>query len=87
MPIRTAGVGSAFGLYVLDRPGGEIDWQAMPLLHLAAVTQGVYYGTGGEFGLSTALSEEELAEAAEAIGEAIADVASARADISGAPAP
>ncbi len=57
------------------------------MLHLAAVTQGVYFGSGGEFGLPTVLSEDELAEAAEAIGEAIADVASARADISGAPAP
>jgi hypothetical protein len=79
-------VGSAFGVYVLDGPGGEIDWQASSMLHLAAVTRGVYFGSGGEFGLPTALSEEQLAEAAEAIGLAIADVASARADLSGAPA-
>jgi glutamate-1-semialdehyde 2,1-aminomutase len=86
LPIRTAGVGSAFGVYVLDGPAGEIDWQASSMLHLAAVTRGVYFGSGGEFGLPTALSEEQLAEAAEAIGLAIADVASARADLSGAPA-
>jgi glutamate-1-semialdehyde 2,1-aminomutase len=86
LPVRTAGVGSAFGVYVLDGPGGEIDWPACSMLHLAAVTRGVYFGSGGEFGLPTVLSEEELAEAAEAIGQAIADVASARADFSGAPA-
>jgi glutamate-1-semialdehyde 2,1-aminomutase len=87
LPLRTAGVGSAFGVYVLDGPDGEIDWPACSMLHLAAVTRGVYFGSGGEFGLPTVLSEEELSKAAEGIGHAIVDVASARADISGAPAP
>ena len=39
LPVRTAGVGSAFGVYVLDGPGGEIDWPACSMLHLAAVTR------------------------------------------------
>src|SRR5262249_24151764 len=53
--ISTRGVGSAFGLYVLHSPDGEIDWQGSALLHLGAVTRGVYYGSGGEFGLCTAI--------------------------------
>lgn len=73
--IRTQGVGSAFGLYVLDGPDGEIDWTATRLLHLAAVNHGVYYGTGGEFGLCTAISDEEVEEAGAALTSALADLA------------
>ena len=73
--IRTHGVGSVFGLYVLDAPDGQIDWNATRLLHLAAVNHGVYYGTGGEFGLCTAISDEEVEEASAALGSALADLA------------
>jgi len=73
--IRTQGVGSAFGLYVLDRPDGEIDWKATQLLHLAAVNHGVYYGTGGEFGICTAFSDEEIEEASAGLEGALADFA------------
>ncbi len=79
LPIRTSGVGSAFGLYVLEEPGGEIDWDATKLLHLAAVMHGVYYGSGGEFGLSTALDDETADAAIEALEAAIGDVAGATA--------
>ncbi|MFI4990278.1 MAG: aminotransferase class III-fold pyridoxal phosphate-dependent enzyme [Solirubrobacterales bacterium] len=75
LPIRTPGVGSAFGLYVLDRPDGEIDWKATHLLHLAAVNHGVYYGTGGEFGICTAFSDEEIEEAGAGLENALADLA------------
>jgi glutamate-1-semialdehyde 2,1-aminomutase len=75
VPIRTPGVGSAFGLYVLDRPGGEIDWKATHLLHLAAVNHGVYYGTGGEFGICTAFSDEDVEEASAGLSGALADLA------------
>jgi glutamate-1-semialdehyde 2,1-aminomutase len=78
VPLRTSGVGSAFGLYVLDGAGGEldgIDWRASSLLHLAAVNHGVYYGTGGEFGLCTALTDDDLAYACAGLREALADVA------------
>jgi glutamate-1-semialdehyde 2,1-aminomutase len=75
VPIRTQGVGSAFGLYVLDRPDGEIDWKATHLLHLAAVNHGVYYGTGGEFGICTAFSDEEIEEASAGLQSALADLA------------
>jgi glutamate-1-semialdehyde 2,1-aminomutase len=73
--IRMPGVGSAFGLYVLDAPDGAIDWQATRLLHLAAVNHGVYYGTGGEFGLCTTISDEEIEEASAGLGSALADLA------------
>jgi glutamate-1-semialdehyde 2,1-aminomutase len=75
VPIRTQGVGSAFGLYVLDRPDGEIDWKATHLLHLAAVNHGVYYGTGGEFGICTAFSDEQIEEARAGLESALADLA------------
>jgi glutamate-1-semialdehyde 2,1-aminomutase len=75
VPIRTQGVGSAFGLYVLDRPDGKIDWKATHLLHLAAVNHGVYYGTGGEFGICTAFSDEQIEEASAGLSSALADLA------------
>lgn len=76
--LRTSGVGSAFGLYVLDGTG-EIDWPATSQLHKAAVTHGVYYGTGGEFGLPTALSDEDVEDALSRLRSAIEDVAVAAA--------
>jgi glutamate-1-semialdehyde 2,1-aminomutase len=75
VPIRTSGIGSVFGLYVLDGPDGEIDWKASRLLHLAAVNHGVYYGTGGEFGLCTATSDDEVEEALAGLSSALADLA------------
>jgi glutamate-1-semialdehyde 2,1-aminomutase len=77
LSVRTSGVGSAFGLYVLDGPGGRIDWERSALLHLAAVTHGVYHGGGGEFGLCTALDDETTAAAIEGLRVALADVAEA----------
>lgn len=79
--IRTPGVSSAFGLYVLDGPDGEIDWEATRLLHIAAVNHGVYYGTGGEFGLCTVISDEEIEEASAALSSALADLARERAAV------
>jgi glutamate-1-semialdehyde 2,1-aminomutase len=81
VPIRTAGVGSAFGLYVLEAPGGAIDWQATRLLHLAAVNHGVYYGTGGEFGLCTTITDEQVEEASAGLSDALADLARASAPV------
>jgi glutamate-1-semialdehyde 2,1-aminomutase len=81
VPIRTAGVGSAFGLYVLEAPGGAVDWRATQLLHLAAVNHGVYYGTGGEFGLCTTITDEQVEEASAGLSGALADVARASAPV------
>jgi glutamate-1-semialdehyde 2,1-aminomutase len=75
VPIDTPGVGSAFGLYVLDGPDGEIDWKASRLLHLAAVNHGVYYGTGGEFGICTATTDDEVEEALAGLSGALVDLA------------
>jgi glutamate-1-semialdehyde 2,1-aminomutase len=80
VPVKTSGVGSAFGLYVLEAPDGEIDWRATSLLHLAAVTRGVYYGSGGEFGLCTALSDLDIAQTSAGLRGALQDVAALRAD-------
>ncbi len=77
LAVRTSGVGSAFGLYVLEERDGEIDWERSALLQLAAVTRGVYYGSGGEFGLCTALDDESADRAVEGLRGAIADVAAA----------
>jgi glutamate-1-semialdehyde 2,1-aminomutase len=73
--VATHGVGGAFGLYVLDRPGGEIDHAASAALHLAAVNRGLYYGTGGEFGLPSVLGEDDVAAAATALHGALGDLA------------
>jgi glutamate-1-semialdehyde 2,1-aminomutase len=73
--IRMPGVGSAFGLYVLDRADGEVDWSATRLLHLAAINHGVYYGTGGEFGLCTVLDDEQIDQTSAALRSALADLA------------
>lgn len=75
VPVRTSGVGSAFGLYVLDGHDGSIDARASSLLHLAAVNHGVYYGTGGEFGLCTALTDEDIEHVSAGLGLALEDVA------------
>jgi len=75
VPLRTSGIGSAFGIYVLDEPDGEIDWEASSLLHLAAVNRGIYYGSGGEFGLSTAIDEQAFALTVQALRGAIGDLA------------
>jgi glutamate-1-semialdehyde 2,1-aminomutase len=82
--VQTPGAGSVFGLYVLDAPDGEINWKATALLHLAAVNRGVYYGSGGEFGLSTALTDEDIEHTGAGLREALADVAAATSGISAA---
>jgi glutamate-1-semialdehyde 2,1-aminomutase len=81
LAVSTPGVGAAFGLYVLDGPDGEIDWRSSALLQLAAVTRGVYFGSGGEFGLPTTLTDEELAQASTGLAEALGDVAAATSGV------
>jgi glutamate-1-semialdehyde 2,1-aminomutase len=78
VPVLTQGLGSAFGLYVLDDTGDDdekIDFRATSLLHLAAVNHGVYYGSGGEFGLCTALDDGDLEDVRVGLRAALADVA------------
>jgi glutamate-1-semialdehyde 2,1-aminomutase len=78
--VKTTGIGSAFGLYLLDAPDGEIDWRMTSLLHLAAVTRGIYYGSGGEFGLCTALSDLDIAQTSAGLRGALQDVAALQVD-------
>jgi glutamate-1-semialdehyde 2,1-aminomutase len=72
--VDTRGCGSAFGLYVLDAPGGDVDWKATAELHLAAVNRGVYFGAGGECGLSTAVGEDDLGFVVAALRDALEDL-------------
>jgi glutamate-1-semialdehyde 2,1-aminomutase len=85
LTVSTPGFGSVFGLYLHEGPGGEVDWAATSLLHLAAVNEGVYYGSGGEFGLSTAVTDDDLAHTSAALGKALASVAEATAGVSEIP--
>ena len=83
VPVRTQGIGSAFGLYVLedtDDVEQKIDWRASAMLHLAAVNHGVYYGTGGEFGLCTALDDDDLEDVRIGLRAALADLAAVAFD-------
>ena len=75
LAVATPGLGGAFGLYVLDGAGGEVDREASAALHLAAVNRGLYFGSGGEFGISTAVGEAEIDEASAALRAALGDVA------------
>jgi glutamate-1-semialdehyde 2,1-aminomutase len=75
VPLSTPGVGSAFGLYVLDSPDGEPDARRTRLLHLAAVSRGVYFGPDGEVAMSTSMTDELIAQALEGFGSALGDVA------------
>lgn len=78
--VRTRGVGSAFGMYVLEGAGGEhdgIDRRASSLLHMAAINHGVHLGAGGELGLCTALTDADLERASAGLRAALADVAAA----------
>jgi glutamate-1-semialdehyde 2,1-aminomutase len=84
LSISTSGIGSAFGLYVLDGPDGAIDWRATRLLHIAAINHGVYYGTGGEFGICTAFGEDEIEQALASLTSALGDLAGARATVGAA---
>jgi glutamate-1-semialdehyde 2,1-aminomutase len=77
VPVSIRGVGSAFGLYVLDRPGGEPDQARTALLHLAAITRGICFGPGGEFATATSMTDELIGESIEALDAALGDVAEA----------
>ncbi len=75
VPLRVSGDGSALGVYVLDRVGGEPHPGRTALLHLAAVNRGVYLGAGGEMAMATSLDAALADEAAAGLGGALADLA------------
>jgi glutamate-1-semialdehyde 2,1-aminomutase len=79
LPLSIVAEGSIMGVYVTDSParhdGNFIAGEATQLLHLGALTHGVFIGPGGEIALSSVVSGEALELARTGLLEAIADVA------------
>jgi glutamate-1-semialdehyde 2,1-aminomutase len=73
VPLSVRGLGSAFGVYVLDS-AGEVDTALSSLLHLAGVNEGVYLGPGGEMAMSTAMTDEVIEDALTGFDAALAAV-------------
>jgi glutamate-1-semialdehyde 2,1-aminomutase len=79
LPLRTVGEGSVLGVYVTDslarHSGHFIAGEGTQLLHLAALTHGVFMGPGGEIALSSVLAGEALERARAGLLQAMHDVA------------
>ncbi len=79
LPLSTVAEGSIMGIYVTDslarHDGNFMAGEATQLLHLAALTHGVFIGPGGEIALSSVVSGEALELARTGLLEAMADVA------------
>ena len=80
LPLTTVGEGSVMGVYVTDvlqrHDGNTFNaGEATQLLHLAALTRGVFMGPGGEIALSSATAGAALDEAHEGLLRALQDVA------------
>lgn len=73
VPLRIQGLGSAFGVYVLDA-AGEVDTALSSLFHLAGVNEGVYLGPGGEMSMSTPMTDEVVEDALAGFDAALAAV-------------
>ncbi|HEY2718503.1 MAG TPA: aminotransferase class III-fold pyridoxal phosphate-dependent enzyme [Solirubrobacteraceae bacterium] len=79
LPLTTVGEGSVMGVYVSDgvarHSGNFMAAEATQLLHLAALTHGVFMGPGGEIALSSVVADEALEQAAAGLLRALHDVA------------
>ena len=75
IPVAVQGAGSAFGVYVLDSPGGSPSAELSAQFHLAAVNHGVYLGPGGELAMATSMSDELVGEALASLEAAFDDIA------------
>jgi glutamate-1-semialdehyde 2,1-aminomutase len=79
LPLTTVGDGSVMGVYVTDslsrHSGNFMAGEATQLMHLAALTHGVFMGPGGEIALSTAVDDDALALARDGLLAALRDVA------------
>ncbi|HYV16366.1 MAG TPA: aminotransferase class III-fold pyridoxal phosphate-dependent enzyme [Conexibacter sp.] len=82
VPLRVIHEGSSMGLYVLD-DDGMIDFERLALLHCAAMNHGVYFGSGGEVALSTAIDDAVLGFTLDAFEQALGAVAGALRDGAG----
>jgi glutamate-1-semialdehyde 2,1-aminomutase len=79
LPLTTVGEGSVLGVYVSDglarHSGNFMAAEATQLLHLAALTHGVFMGPGGEIALSSVVAGEALEQAQAGLLRALHDVA------------
>ena len=79
LPLSTVAEGSIMGVYVTDsltrHDGIFTAGDATQLLHLAALTHGVFIGPGGEIALSSVVADEALELASAGLLEAMGDVA------------
>ncbi len=79
LPLTTVGEGSVLGVYLTDaltrHSGNFIAGEGTQLLHLAALTHGVFMGPGGEIALSSVVSGDALEQARAGLLQAMHDVA------------
>lgn len=79
LPLQTVGEGSVMGVYVTDtlarHDGNFTAGEGTQLLHLAALTHGVFMGPGGEIALSSVVAGEALELARAGLLGALQDLA------------
>ncbi|HEX3909210.1 MAG TPA: aminotransferase class III-fold pyridoxal phosphate-dependent enzyme [Solirubrobacteraceae bacterium] len=79
LPLTTVGEGSVLGIYLTDslarHSGNFMAGEGTQLLHLAALTHGVFMGPGGEIALSSVVADEALTHARDGVLAAMSDVA------------
>ena len=74
VPLDVTGDGSILGVHVLGADG-ETSHTLSRRFHLAAINRGVYFGQDGEFALATPFTDDDVSEAIEILGLALADLA------------
>jgi len=79
LPFTTVGEGSVMGVYMTDtlsrHSGNFMAGEGTRLLHLAALTRGVFMGPGGEIVLSSVVADEALEQARTGLLAALNDLA------------
>jgi glutamate-1-semialdehyde 2,1-aminomutase len=78
MPLTIVAEGSVMGIYPTEsltrHSGNFIAGEATQLLHLSALTHGVFIGPGGEIALSSVIDDEALELVRDGLCQAMADV-------------
>jgi len=79
LPFMTTGEGSVMGVYITDslsrHSGNFMAGEGTQLLHLAALTHGVFMGPGGEIALSSVVADEALEQTHDGLLAALHDLA------------
>jgi glutamate-1-semialdehyde 2,1-aminomutase len=79
LPLTTVGDGSVLGVYLTDslerHSGNFMAGEGTQLLHLAALTHGVFMGPGGEIALSSVVAGDALEQVRAGLLAALRDVA------------